>query len=73
MSKLYDYIQCSNCGKYKVQVDEGYQLVLNGRQIEEDSEKEGMWVQYTEEGEPQFSFEKTPQSVERWKVIGVHS
>jgi len=60
----YPAIQCTNCGKFKVQINDTL-YVLNGREGKEDSD--GLWVEDTPNG-PLFSLHQLPNT-QKWKVI----
>ena len=60
----YPAIQCTNCGKFKVLIEDTL-YVLNGRGVTEGSE--GLWVEETPQG-PLFSLHQLPNTT-KWKII----
>ena len=63
-AKQVPALQCTNCGKYKVQIGDMY-YVSNGREVGDDVK--GLWVEETPSG-PYFSTQKLPNT-KRWKII----
>lgn len=62
-TQQYPAIQCTNCGKFKVRIEDTL-YVLNGR---EGMEANGLWVEDTPQG-PLFSLHQLPNT-RKWKII----